>query len=134
MSENDEGIYIDCQPVDINGDDIPEIKTHNKIIFKPLEDVFDLNKTALFFALNDLARVRHSYHWHNQRFYYNYENKKLEFIAYDCYAGIEEGIEDVIYGFSDSNSKCLQTSYLSKQFFNNAEFLKHYKSYLNKVS
>ena len=81
-----------------------------------------------------LARVRHSYHWHNQRFYYNYEKKKLEFIAYDCYAGIDEGIEDVIYGFSDSNSKCLQTSYLNKQFFNNADFLKHYKSYLNLVS
>ena len=37
--------------------------------------------------------VRHSYHWHNQRFYYNYENKKLEFIAYDCYAGIDEELK-----------------------------------------
>ena len=44
MSENDDGIYIDCQPVDINGDDIPEIKTPNKIIFKPLEHVFGMNK------------------------------------------------------------------------------------------
>ena len=100
----------------------------------PLEDIFDLKKTALFFALNDLARVRHSYHWHNQRFYYNPEIKKLEFIAYDCYAGIYEGIEDVIYGFSNSNSKCSKTNYLSKQFFNNNEFIKYYKKYLNEIS
>ena len=105
-----------------------------KSLNQPLEDIFDLDKAALFFALNDLGKVRHSYHWHNQRLYFNTSNKKLEFIAYDCYAGIDEGIEDVIYGFSDSNSKCLQTSYLNKQFFNNSEFLKHYKSYLNLVS
>ena len=105
-----------------------------KSLNQPLDDVFDLNKAALFFAINDLGKSRHSYHWHNQRLYYNPLSDKLEFIAYDCYAGIEEGIEDVIYGFSDSSSKWFQTRYLTKQFFNNSEFLKNYKKYLKKIS
>ena len=57
-----------------------------------LEDIFDLNYTAKIYALYDIGKIRHSYHWHNQRFYYNPKANKLEHIAYDCYAGIEEGI------------------------------------------
>ena len=99
-----------------------------------LDSIFNIKKTALMYALNDLGSVRHSYHWHNQRTYINPADKKLEFIAYDCYAGIDEGIEDTIYGYSSSNSFCSYNQYLSKQFFNNKDFTLYYKNYLKKVS
>ena len=66
-----------------------------------LEDIFDLNYTAKLYALYDIGKIRHSYHWHNQRFYYNPKENKLEHIAFDCYAGIEEGIDDNFNGFED---------------------------------
>ena len=99
-----------------------------------LEDKFDLNYTAKLYALYDIGKIRHSYHWHNQRFYYNPKAHKLEHIAFDCYAGIEEGIEDIIYGYSDSTSSDFKMTYLSKQFFNNDVFVSNYKMFLNKFS
>ena len=99
-----------------------------------LEDIFDLNYTAKLYALYDIGKIRHSYHWHNQRFYYNPKENKLEHIAFDCYAGIEEGIEDVIYGYSDKNSYDFKMTYLSKQFFNNDLFVANYKKFLDKFS
>ena len=99
-----------------------------------LEDNFDLNYTAKLYALYDIGKIRHSYHWHNQRFYYNPKAHKLEHIAFDCYAGIEEGIEDIIYGYSDSTSSDFKMTYLSKQFFNNDVFVSNYKKFLNKFS
>tara|TARA_Y100000816_G_C26057866_1_gene555240 strand:- start:35 stop:1198 length:1164 start_codon:yes stop_codon:yes gene_type:complete len=41
---DDSGIYINCQPIELNGEDGLEIKTPNKIIFKPLESVFGFNE------------------------------------------------------------------------------------------
>ena len=58
----------------------------------------------------------------------------LEHIAFDCYAGIEEGIEDVIYGYSDSVSSYFKMTFLSKQFFNNEQFVSSYKKFLKKFS
>jgi hypothetical protein len=99
-----------------------------------LEDIFDLNYTAKIYAIYDIGKIRHSYHWHNQRFYYNPKVNKLEHIAFDCYAGIEEGIKDVIYGYSEKDSYDFKMTYLSKQFFNNDIFLSSYKKFLNKFS
>ena len=99
-----------------------------------LEDIFDLNYTAKLYALNDIGKIRHSYHWHNQRCYYNPKANKLEHIAFDCYAGIEEGIKDVIYGYSEKNSYDFKMNFLSKQFFNNDLFVANYKKFLDKFS
>ena len=99
-----------------------------------LEDIFDLNYTAKLYALYDIGKIRHSYHWHNQRFYYNPIANKLEHIAFDCYAGIEEGIKDIIYGYSNKNSSDFKATYLSKQFFNNDFFVSSYKKFLIKFS
>ena len=111
-----------------------KLMTKYKEFDKNLEDIFDLNYTAKLYALYDIGKIRHSYHWHNQRFYYNPKAHKLEHIAFDCYAGIEEGIEDVIYGYSNSTSSDFKMTYLSKQFFNNDVFVSNYKMFLNKFS
>ncbi|MEK9619901.1 MAG: hypothetical protein VW078_07390 [Flavobacteriales bacterium] len=111
-----------------------KLMTKYKEFDKNLEDIFDLNYTAKLYALYDIGKIRHSYHWHNQRFYYNPKSNNLEHVAFDCYAGIEEGIEDVIYGYSDKISFDFKMTYLSKQFFNNELFVSNYKKFLNKFS
>ena len=111
-----------------------KLMTKYKEFDKKLEDIFDLNYTAKLYALYDIGKIRHSYHWHNQRFYYNPKTHRLEHIAFDCYAGIEEGIEDVIYGYSEKVSFDFKMTYLSKQFFNNELFVCNYKKFLNKFS
>ena len=111
-----------------------KLMTKYKEFDENLEDIFDLNFTAKLYALYDIGKIRHSYHWHNQRFYYNPKSNNLEHIAFDCYAGIEEGIEDIIYGYSDKISFDFKMNYLSKQFFNNELFVSNYKKFLNKFS
>ncbi|MCH1613638.1 MAG: hypothetical protein L7S72_10125, partial [Flavobacteriales bacterium] len=111
-----------------------KLMTKYKEFDENLEDIFDLNYTAKLYALYDIGKIRHSYHWHNQRFYYNPKSNNLEHIAFDCYAGIEEGIEDIIYGYSDKISFDFKMNYLSKQFFNNEIFVSNYKKFLNKFS
>jgi hypothetical protein len=111
-----------------------KLMTKYKEFDENIEDIFDLNYAAKLYALYDIGKIRHSYHWHNQRFYYNPRANKLEHIAFDCYAGVEEGIEDVIYGYSDKNSYDFKMTYLSKQFFNNDLFVANYKKFLNKFS
>ena len=105
-----------------------------RLFKEPLENIFDIKKTALMYALNDLGKIRHSNHWHNQRLFLNPITNKLEFIAYDCYSGIYEGLEDVLYGYSQSNTRCNYWKFLTKQFFNNKKFMVLYKDYLQKVS
>jgi hypothetical protein len=111
-----------------------KLMTKYKEFDENLEDIFDLNYTAKLYALYDIGKIRHSYHWHNQRFYYNPKANKLEHIAFDCYAGIEEGIKDIIYGYSNKNSSDFKATYLSKQFFNNDLFVANYKRFLKKFS
>jgi len=111
-----------------------KLMTKYKEFDKNLEDIFDLNYIAKLYALYDIGKIRHSYHWHNQRLYYNPKTHKLEHIAFDCYAGIEEGIKDIIYGFSNKNSSDYKATYLSKQFFNNDIFISNYRKFLNKFS
>lgn len=111
-----------------------KLMTKYKEFDENLEDIFDLNYTAKLYALYDIGKIRHSYHWHNQRFYYNPKSNNLEHIAFDCYAGVEEGIEDIIYGYSDKISFDFKMKYLSKQFFNNELFISNYKKFLNKFS
>lgn len=48
-----------------------------------IEDVFDVDKMANFYALTDVTAGGHGLRWHNRRFYYNPITQKLEHIAYD---------------------------------------------------
>ncbi|MDG2343400.1 MAG: CotH kinase family protein [Flavobacteriales bacterium] len=117
-----------------------ELKKGSELMLKykafegPISEIFDLKKVAKIYALNDIGKIRHSYHWHNQRFYYNASLNKLEHIAFDCYAGLDEGIEDVIYGYSIKETHHNNNVYLTKQFFNDSNFVRYYKGYLKEFS
>ena len=99
-----------------------------------LNQIFDLEKVAKYYALCDLARVRHAFHWHNQRFYFNPVSNQLEHIGFDCFAGFDENEKDIIYGFLESDKVVKESDFLNKQFFNSSIFKNHYISYLKKYS
>jgi hypothetical protein len=50
-------------------------------------DVFDVQKLAKFFAINDLIGAQHSINWQNLRFYYNPITSHLEPIGFDGDSG-----------------------------------------------
>ena len=47
-------------------------------------NVFDLEIWAKFMVVNEFMRSDHALRWHNLRFYYNPETKKIEPIGFDC--------------------------------------------------
>ena len=111
-----------------------ELMLKYKTFKTPIDAIFDLKKAAKIYALYDLGKIRHSYHWHNQRFYFNPSLNKLEHIAFDCYAGLDEGIEDVIYGYTTKETSHYNSVYLTKQLFNDSNFVSLYKEYLQQFS
>lgn len=48
-----------------------------------VSDVFDVDKLSYYFAITDLTNTHHAIRWHNNKFYYNSENDKLELIGFD---------------------------------------------------
>lgn len=48
-----------------------------------VDQIFDLNLMGKYYALMDWADVKHSFIWHNLRFYFNPETELLEPVAFD---------------------------------------------------
>ncbi|MEX1000572.1 MAG: CotH kinase family protein [Crocinitomicaceae bacterium] len=51
---------------------------------KNIEDIFDIEQLAKFYALVELTDSDHALRWHNRRFYFNPITQKLEHILYDA--------------------------------------------------
>ncbi len=49
----------------------------------PPAEIFDLDRLAAYYAISDLLNAYHGVVWHNQRFYYNPINGRLEPIGFD---------------------------------------------------
>jgi len=102
---------------------------------KNIEEIFDLDKMAKFYALTDLANTDHALIWHNLRFYYNPVSGKLEPIAYDCYPEkVEMSANQPIYGYSKDNVLFPDFSYIHYNLFNNSSFKSMYSFYLKQYS
>lgn len=50
-----------------------------------LEEEFNLDKLATYFALVDLFEAYHGDYWINQKFLYNYKTNKMEIVGHDGY-------------------------------------------------
>jgi len=48
-----------------------------------IENIFDLDQLALYYAIVELSGNRHALTWHNRRFYFNPISQKLEHILFD---------------------------------------------------
>jgi len=102
---------------------------------KNIEEIFDLDKMAKFYALTDLANTDHALIWHNLRFYYNPVSRKLEPIAYDCYPEkVEMSANQPIFGYSKSKVLFPDFSYIHYNLFNNPSFKSLYTFYLKEYS
>ncbi len=102
---------------------------------KNIEEIFDLDKLAKFYALTDLANTDHALIWHNLRFYYNPVSRKLEPIAYDCYPEkVEMSANQPIFGYSKDKVLFPDFSYIHYNLFNNSSFKSLYTFYLKEYS
>ncbi|MEJ5266971.1 MAG: CotH kinase family protein [Bacteroidales bacterium] len=98
-------------------------------------EVFDIPKTAKYFAYMSKFGAYHGAIWHNIRFYYNPVISKLEPIAYDCYSnwGINNwGLKEIL-GYYQKNDNFTFISGLYLGFFEDDNFRKQYYKELQKL-
>lgn len=101
-----------------------------------INEIFNLDALAKYWALVDVANGRHGKAWHNQRMYYNPILCKLEPINYDDYTdhfykSPPADISALLVGQRDTISADKQTLY---SVFSSTEFVKLYLKYLLKFS
>lgn len=100
-----------------------------------IDEIFDLDRLARFYALTDLANTDHPLIWHNLRFYYNPVSRKLEPIAYDCYPEkVEMSVNQPIFGYSKDKTAFPDFKFIHYNIFNNDDFKALYVSYLKEFS
>ena len=109
-----------------------------KYRLKSASEIFNINALAKFYALSDVMLSRHGTIWHNLRFYYNPVLCKLEPIAFDCYTetGFFNWVDRPIYGMlKQGKGGSHHDEYLmSRELFNDFDFLKLYTHYLETYS
>ncbi|MBL4709261.1 MAG: CotH kinase family protein [Flavobacteriales bacterium] len=102
----------------------------------PAEEIFDIEKTAKFLALTDLLNGKHGTTWHNQRFYYNPINCKIELINYDNFTSSidkEKSAHAHIFSF-DQNFTDVSENLIYPSLFTTDTIVKKYISYLEKYT
>jgi len=106
-----------------------------KNLYSKPEQIFDLEKTAKYYALMDLGNIHHSLAWHNRRFYYNPVTTKLEIIGFDMIPAIEP-IDKLIalYRFDLSKSPQEDEKAIDHYLFLNEDFRKYYTYYVTLFS
>lgn len=85
-----------------------------------VEDIFEIEQFAKYFAILDIFNSCHGNIWHNMRYYFNPVTAKMEPITFD---------ELPKEGLCDSSSK--RNDPLIAPFFKNADFSKLYIKYLD---
>ncbi len=99
-----------------------------------LENVIEIKKAAMLYAICDLTGAYHGMRWHNQRFYFNPIIGKLELIGFDSGSGIP--IDDILYNHwtnkTLSDEHGLQA--WKNIFFSNQNFVYEYLKALEKIS
>lgn len=113
---------------------VQQYKTHSKTP----DEIFDLKKLANYFAVADLANIKHGMAWHNQRFYFNPVLCKIEPVAFDCYSEnpiFSQGL-DIFYAYSSlfTEETVSAESYLISDLFTDSSFLNEYLESLGRVS
>jgi len=112
--------------------------------------VFDYQTLTSFLALADLFRVRHSFAWHNLRFYYNSQIQKLEPIPFDnmsnhlptelilheapefYYPLLED--QEFVFLYLNKLDQLLDREYLDQLLAKNQSSLDHFQKLINRNS
>ncbi|MCH8903044.1 MAG: right-handed parallel beta-helix repeat-containing protein [Bacteroidetes bacterium] len=105
---------------------------------KPFSEIFDLDKTAKYFAIMDLTKAFHGLRWHNQRFYFNPITMRLEPIGFDGYAakGVMDWIHRPFMGYRQNETikRLTGEGIIIDHFFADRKFVERYIFYLQKFS
>lgn len=106
-----------------------------KNLYAKPELIFDLEKTAKYYALMDVANIHHAMAWHNRRYYYNPVTTKLEVIGFDMIPGkdkLSPLLAKVKFKFVDlaGEDEAAMDFYL----FSNPTFREYYTTYITKFS
>ncbi|MEM1319483.1 MAG: CotH kinase family protein [Bacteroidota bacterium] len=100
---------------------------------KALDEIFDLDAMARYYAISDVMGAQHGLSWHNQRFYYNPITGRIEPIAYDGFGG-EPVRRHSIRGQGAFNLRKLGSRNLDDKFFMDQGFVEQYMAYLYRFS
>lgn len=99
---------------------------------KSVDEVFDLDRLAKYFAITDIFKAYHGIIWHNQRFYYNPVISKLEPIGYDGFVFESEmnwvGRPFLLFQRAEKDND-LELDLVNRLFFDE-KFVERYISYL----
>ena len=98
-----------------------------------LSQVFDLDKTARYWALMDFGNVKHARLYRNHRYYYNPITTKMEMIGFDLHAGADPNENTYAEDVFGKGAKP-RGYFLEYHLFNNEEFRERYLFYLKKYS
>lgn len=100
----------------------------------PIEELFDIDALAKYWALVDISSGRHGLAWHNQRMYYNPVICKLEPINFDNYTDQYEktGVAKLTPLEIIDQSTISPDANLYHFIFKSYKFLEKYRFYLHK--
>lgn len=103
---------------------------------KPVEEVFDLDRLAKYYAITDIFKAYHGIIWHNQRFYYNPVLGKLEPIGFDGFVFESEmnwvGKPFMLFQLAEKEDD-LELDLVNRLFFDQ-KFVERYIHFLWKYS
>lgn len=101
-----------------------------------VEEVFDLDRLAKFYAICEILKAHHSTVWHNTRFYYNPIVRKLEPIGYDGFmeTGAMVHHKNAFYGAYRTRKEEISKGRATAFLFRNNAFNEAYTKYLLKFS
>ncbi|CAA6808563.1 MAG: Unknown protein [uncultured Aureispira sp.] len=101
---------------------------------KELDEIFDIDLLAKYYAITDIASGYHGVAWHNKRYYYNPVTGKLEPIGYDGFSqdGLNHMAGKPFLGANLSSIKGHKEMY--RKIFRNNNFVRKYHQYLEMFS
>jgi CotH protein len=98
-----------------------------------VEDVFDIESMAKYFAICDAFSAHHGIAWHNQRFYFNPVTGKLEPIGFDGFGEVPS-LNNTFLGMGALNKRKVDKENIENFFFLDESFTRLYSFYLEKYT
>ena len=97
---------------------------------KAVNDIFDIDKMAKYYAITDVMQAYHGMIWHNQRFYYNPTSSKIEPIGFDGFGSkVKQWRNKPFIGYLVYNQD-FEDDGLYVELFRNEAFTKAYLGHL----
>lgn len=99
----------------------------------PASQVFDLQRTARYYAICDIMNAYHGIIWHNQRFYFNPVTALLEPIGFDGFGGRPER-RYALLGSGALHPDQEASDHFHTALFLDTAFVRHYVQALHRIS